>query len=184
MSSSSRAAARRSPEGQVAERQRDVLQRVEVREQRVVLEYQADRALLGADPDVALGIQPSLAVTDHAALSGPKQSCDRAQDGRFAAARWPHQGKQLARSAAQVDVEDDRCVVPQSHRKSCALCLMDLRHGDAAASRWRRPSRWPRTRAPPTQPTWSRHSVRRRPAPGRKWRSRSFASHRGCCRRA
>ena len=62
----------------------DVLLHRHVREQRVVLEHEADAAALGRDVDPRVGVEQHCAVELDPPAVGSGQAGDRAQDGRLA----------------------------------------------------------------------------------------------------
>ena len=57
-----------------------------MREERVVLEDEADRTLLRTAIDPALGIEPDLVSARDDAARRPRETGNRAQDGRLACA--------------------------------------------------------------------------------------------------
>ena len=61
--------------------ERDVALDVEVREERVLLEDESHRALLGTAVDAALGVEPHDVVADDVAPRRPGESGDRTQKG-------------------------------------------------------------------------------------------------------
>ena len=68
----------------VAPRVADVLLHRHVREQRVVLEHEADAAALGRQVDPRFGVEQHCAVELDPPAVGSGQAGDRAQDGRLA----------------------------------------------------------------------------------------------------
>jgi hypothetical protein len=73
----------------------DVPAHAQVREERVVLEHVADRAFLGRPVDPPRGIEPGLIPEPDRAGVGPRETCDRAQDGRLARAGRPDERDRL-----------------------------------------------------------------------------------------
>jgi hypothetical protein len=61
-----------------ATREADVLRHRQVWKERIVLEHEPDRALLGREPDPTLGIEPDLPVERDPAALGAKQTGDGA----------------------------------------------------------------------------------------------------------
>ena len=78
----------------------DVLEDVHVLEQRVVLEHEADVALLDRQ------IVDALTPDEHVAIGGPFQPGDHPQHGGLAAAAGPEQGHQLAFPDGEGDLVD------------------------------------------------------------------------------
>ena len=67
----------------------------EVREERVLLEHEPDRAALGWHVDAGGGIEPGVSVDGDPPPLGPEQAGDRAQDARLARAGRAHEGDRL-----------------------------------------------------------------------------------------
>ena len=65
--------------GALLARVRHVLADVHVREERVLLEHEADGALLGRQVDPLPGVEPGLVAEAHRAAGGPVQAGHRAQ---------------------------------------------------------------------------------------------------------
>ena len=64
----------------------DVLAHGQVREERVLLEDQADAPAFGRHVDVALAVEEDVVVDRDASRPWTREACDRAQDGRLAGA--------------------------------------------------------------------------------------------------
>src|SRR3982075_1502018 len=79
------------------EAERHVLGDRHMREQRVVLKYQADVALVRRFVGNLVAIDENLSAGDQ------QQPRDHPQDGRFAATRWTEQTQQLA--LRQIDID-------------------------------------------------------------------------------
>ena len=79
-----------------------VLLHRQVREERVLLEDVAHRALLGLEEHAALGVEPDLVAERDAAAPRAHQAGDGAQDRRLAGARRPDQRQRVARLYAEV----------------------------------------------------------------------------------
>ncbi len=86
----------------------DGIERGEMREQRVILEHEADRAPLRRQPDAVMRIQPRLAADGDATLGRHQEPGDGAQHRRLAAARRTDERHELARPARQRHVHGDR----------------------------------------------------------------------------
>ena len=78
-----------------------------VREQRVLLEDEADRAPLGRQVDLRGGVEPRPLAERDAPAIGPPQPGDGAQDGRLARARGPDERDRLG-ADAQAEAELER----------------------------------------------------------------------------
>ena len=76
---------------QVQQRQRHVVQRREMRHQRIVLEHQPDMALLRRHEDTGRGVAPDLVAHLNAAAMRAHKSGQHAQHGGLAGARGAHQ---------------------------------------------------------------------------------------------
>ena len=68
-----------------------------VREQRVLLEHEADRAPVGRPVDPPRAVEPDVVAERDPAARGPVQAGDAAQHGRLARARGPDERDRLAR---------------------------------------------------------------------------------------
>ena len=83
----------------------DVLHRAEMREQQVVLEDDADRALLGGDEHLRIGIVEDQFVDPDPAAIECDQPGEDAQQGRLARPVGPEDRQHLARLDAQFEIE-------------------------------------------------------------------------------
>lgn len=81
---------------QVQQRQPHVVQRREMRHQRIVLEHQPDMALLRRHEDTGRGVAPDLVAHLNAAAMRAHKSGQHAQHGGLAGARGAHQRQQFA----------------------------------------------------------------------------------------
>ena len=118
--------------GQVQQRQRDVVERAQVRHQRVVLEHEADVAALRRHEDAPRGVAPELAAHFNAAALGPHQAGQNAQHRGLAGARRADQSEQLAGFAAEdatqrhrprlLDLDDQRRAIAggRVHRRTAS----------------------------------------------------------------
>ena len=84
--------------------ERDVRAHAHVREERVLLEHEADGARLGREVDARGGVEPRLAVARDPAPVRAAQPGDRAQHGRLARARRADERDRLA-PGAQAELE-------------------------------------------------------------------------------
>ena len=78
-----------------------------VREERVLLEHEADGASIRRSIDAPLGVEPDVVAERDAPAVGPPQPGDGAQHRRLAGARGPDEREGL-RSNAQADAELER----------------------------------------------------------------------------
>jgi hypothetical protein len=78
-----------------------------VREERVLLEDEADRPALGRQVDLPVGVEPGVVAEGDAPAVGPAQSGDHPQDGRLARARGADEGDGLG-ADAQAEAELER----------------------------------------------------------------------------
>ena len=130
---------------QMGHRARDVGERIEMRKQRVVLEYQSHPAALRRNRDSAAPVEPDLPVACDLALPRGCKPRDASQHRGLAAPRWADQGKQLARPALERHVERNGVVLAQPHPQ--AANVGGDRHGRSPAqTRTARPAS-ARTRA-------------------------------------
>ena len=74
----------------------DVLRHGHVREEGVLLEDEADRAMLRRKVDLGLRVEPRLAREGHVSPLGPQEPCDRSQHARLARARRADERDRLA----------------------------------------------------------------------------------------
>jgi hypothetical protein len=86
---------------QAQQRQRDVVERAQVRHQRVVLEHQPDMALLRRQVHALGTVAPEFVADADAPALRPHQAGEHAQHRGLAGARWPDERQQLARLAAK-----------------------------------------------------------------------------------
>lgn len=117
--------------GKMAEWQGHVLQRAEVRHQRVVLEHEAHLSALGRQAQAPAGVQPDLASHAHGALRGPHQTRHHAQHRRLARTGRANQRGQLAGLAAQRSAERHRLGLldRQLQRQIGRMCGLRRAHG-------------------------------------------------------
>ena len=112
----------RTPPG--AQPERDVLERRQVGEQQVVLEHDADRALLGRDEDVGRRVVDDDAVERDPAASIGQQAGERPQHRRLAGAVGAEDGEHSPGLDRELDVEVERA---ELQRRSSRV----ERHADA-----------------------------------------------------
>ena len=73
----------------------DVLAHAQVREERIVLEHEAHRPLLGRQLQSLCRVEPGVSV-DRDPAAGGLEPGDRPQERRLARAGWPHERDDLA----------------------------------------------------------------------------------------
>ena len=76
-----------------------------MRKQRVLLEHEPHGPSVRRPRNAGIRVRPGVATGLHAAMRGPGEAGDRAQDRRLAAARRPEDREHLARVATEFDVE-------------------------------------------------------------------------------
>ena len=95
----------------MAQRGHDVLERGQVREERVLLEHEPDGTVVWRQVDAVRGVEPGLAIDADPAVTRCVQAGNRPENRRLAAAGRAEDRQHVAGSAGEVDGEPDRAVL-------------------------------------------------------------------------
>ena len=94
--------------GDVVHGEPHVVERREMRKERIILEHEPDGARLRRHHDTEGAVEPDVGARNNAAGGRPVEARDGAQNRRLARARRADKREQLARTAGDVHVERNR----------------------------------------------------------------------------